>query len=36
MDSCNDGTILYPDCGGGYMTLRVIKLDRIKYTHEHK
>lgn len=36
MDPCNDGTILYLDCGDGYMGLHVIKLYRINiHTHTH-
>lgn len=28
-------TLLYPDCGGGSMTLRVLKLIKL-YTEKHK
>lgn len=32
-ESCGDITILYPDCGGGYMKQYAIKLYKTKYIH---
>ena len=37
-DYCNDGTIRYAECGGGYVNLytHMIKLCTAKHTNEYK